>query len=107
MGIPSTSRQTSQEYPTELEIALEGNLLTLKGERKAQQETTEHNYLRQEVEYGSFARTVALPEGVKADNIHATHHNGVLDITIPLPDSMAAKKVPIQIEGETPKQIAA
>jgi HSP20 family protein len=93
--------------PKDVEIAVEGNLLTLKGERKAQQEMKEDNYLRQEVQYGSFVRTVTLPEGVKADDVHATYHNGVLDVTIPLPDSLVAKKVPIQIEGEAPKQIAA
>lgn len=93
--------------PKEVEIAVEGNQLTLRGERKAQQEVKEDNYLRQEVQYGSFARTVLLPQGVKADNIHATYHNGVLDVTIPLPDSLVAKKVPIQIEGEAPKQIPA
>jgi HSP20 family protein len=93
--------------PKEVEIAVEGNLLTLKGERKAQQEVKEDNYLRQEVQYGSFVRTLTLPEGVKADDVHATYHNGVLDVTIPLPDSLVAKKVPIQIEGEAPKQIAA
>jgi HSP20 family protein len=93
--------------PKDVEIAVEGNLLTLKGERKAQQEMKEDNYLRQEVQYGSFVRTVTLPEGVKADDVHATYHNGVLDVTIPLPDSLVAKKVPIQIESEAPKQIAA
>ena len=93
--------------PKEVEIAVEGNLLTLKGERKAAQEVKEEAYLRQEVQYGSFARTVTLPEGVKAEDVQATYHNGVLDVTIPLPDSLVAKKVPIQIEGAAPKQIAA
>jgi HSP20 family protein len=92
--------------PKEVEITVEGNLLTLKGERKTQQETTDGNYLRQEVEYGNFVRTLPLPEGVKTEDVHATYHNGVLDVTIPLPASMVTKKVPIQIEGEAPKQIA-
>jgi HSP20 family protein len=93
--------------PKETEITVEGNLLTLKGERKAQQEMKEDNYLRQEVQYGRFVRTLILPEGVKADDIRATYHSGVLDVTIPLPDSLVAKKVPLQIESEAPKQIAA
>ncbi|HXG21225.1 MAG TPA: Hsp20/alpha crystallin family protein [Methylomirabilota bacterium] len=93
--------------PQEVEIAVEGNQLTIKGERKAQHEVKEDNYLRQEVQYGGFARTFMLPEGVKAEHIQAAYHNGVLDVTVPLPESMVAKKIPIRIEGEAPKQIAA
>jgi HSP20 family protein len=93
--------------PKEVELAVEGNQLTISGERKAEQERKENDYLHQEVQYGSFARTVTLPEGVQADNIHATYHGGVLEVTIPLPRSMVAKKVPIQTEGETPRQITA
>jgi HSP20 family protein len=93
--------------PKNVEITVEGTLLTLKGERKGQQETSEGNYLRQEVQYGSFVRTLPLPEGVKAEDVQAVYHNGVLDVTIPLPPSMGNKKVPIQIEGEAPKQITA
>jgi len=93
--------------PQDVEITVEGTELTLKGERKAQQERKEDSPLRQEVQYGSFVRTVTLPEGVKADEVHATYHNGVLDVTIPLPDALVTKKVPIQIESEAPKQIAA
>ena len=71
-----------------------------------QQETSENNYLRQEVQYGSLVRTVQLPQGVQAEDVYAQYHNGVLEVTIPLPTSMITKKVSIQIEGEAPKQIA-
>jgi len=71
-----------------------------------QQETSENNYLRQEVQYGSLVRTVQLPQGVQAEDVHAKYHNGVLEVTIPLPTSMITKKVSIQIEGEAPKHIA-
>jgi HSP20 family protein len=97
--------------PKDVEITVEGNQLTLKGERKVSQEQKEHqegaHCLHSEVRYGSFVRTFALPEGVKADAVQARYHNGVLEVSIPLPAAMATKKVPIQIQGEGRKQLAA
>ncbi|HXG21043.1 MAG TPA: Hsp20/alpha crystallin family protein [Methylomirabilota bacterium] len=93
--------------PKDVEITVEGNQLTLKGERKAQQEAKEGNYFHREVSYGGFARTFTIPEGVKAEDVHATYRNGVLELSIPLPASMVAKKIPIEIGGEERKQIAA
>lgn len=93
--------------PKDVEVAVEGNQLTIKGERKATQEAKEDAYLSREVRYGSFARTIALPEGVKADEVHASYRNGVLEISMPAPPSVAVKKVPVEIHGEERKQIAA
>jgi len=78
--------------PKDVEITVEGTLLTFKGERKGQQETSEGNYLWQEVQYDSFVRTLPLPEGVKAEDVQAVYHNGVLDVTIPLASSMGTRK---------------
>lgn len=93
--------------PKEVEISVEKNLLTIKGERKGQHEVKDGDYLHREVRYGYFVRTFTLPEAVKADEVNARYHNGVLEISIPLPASMAAKKVQIEIPAETRKQIAA
>ena len=94
--------------PKEVEITVENNQLILKGERKTQQEQKESGYLSREVHYGSFVRTFPLPEGVNAEEVQARYHNGVLEVSIPLPASMATRKVPVQIEGgEERKQIAA
>ena len=95
--------------PKEVEITVEGNQLTLKGERKAEHERQEGNYFHREVRYGSFARTFTIPDGVKAEDVHATYHNGVLELSIPLPASMLPKKVHIEVksQAEGRKQIAA
>jgi HSP20 family protein len=86
--------------PHDVELTVKDNQLTLKGERKAAQEQTNGNRLQQEVRYGAFARTFTLPEGVRAEEVHARYHNGVLEITVPLPAAKLPRKVPVQIAGE-------
>ena len=85
--------------PHDIELTVNDNQLTLKGERKVAQEQPNGNRLQREVRYGAFARTFTLPEGVKAEEVHARYHNGVLEITMPLPTAKLPKKVPVQIEG--------
>ena len=92
--------------PQAVELLVEENQLTLKGERKAEQEQQNGNRLAQEVQYGAFARTFTLPEGVTAEGLHARYHNGVLAITVPLPAAKLAKKVPVQIKSEEQQVIA-
>ena len=92
--------------PKEVEITVKDNQLTLKGERKAEQKQQNGNRLTQEVHYGSFARTFTLPEGVTAEELQAHYHNGVLEVTVPLPAAKLAKKIPIQIKGEEHQAIA-
>jgi HSP20 family protein len=86
--------------PQDVELIVKDNQLTLKGERKAAQEQKNGNRLRQEVRYGAFARTFTLPKGVKAEELQARCHNGVLEVTVPLPAAQMPKKVPVQIAGE-------
>jgi HSP20 family protein len=85
--------------PHDIELTVNDNQLILKGERKAAQEQSNGNRLHREVQYGAFARTFTLPEGVRAEEVHARYHNGVLEITVPLPAAKLPKKVPVQIEG--------
>lgn len=74
----------------EIDITLSNSTLTLKGEKKKEEEVKEKNYYRCEREYGSFLRTVQLPAEVKADGAKAIFKDGVLEIR--LPKSEAAKK---------------
>jgi HSP20 family protein len=72
--------------------------LTLSGERRREfDETREHLY-RSEREYGSFYRTIPLPEGVALDDIKATFADGVLEVSVALPAEQAAKPRKVQIE---------
>jgi HSP20 family protein len=87
--------------PKDVQVNVQGNLLTLTGERKFEKKTKEVDYLHQEFVYGKFDRTWELPEGVTTDKINAEYVNGVLEITAPiaavaLPKKIEIKTVPVE-----------
>ena len=86
--------------PQDVEVMVEGNRLTVRGQRKAEHEGSENGYLHREVQYGTFIRSFTIPEGVKAEEIQARYQNGVLELSIPLSASGLPKKVHIAIEGQ-------
>jgi HSP20 family protein len=90
--------------PKDVEVTVEGNRLTLRGQRKAEHERSDEGYFHCERQYGSFVRSFTIPDGVKAEDIQAKYHNGVLELTVPLPAEMLPKKVNIAIEGQTSGQ---
>jgi HSP20 family protein len=79
----------------DVEIKIEDNTLTLKGERKFEKETKEENYHRIERSYGSFYRAFTLPNYVDTEKIHAEHENGVLKISMPKRDEVKPRTVKI------------
>ena len=79
----------------DIEIKIEDNTLTLKGERKFEKETKEENYHRIERAYGSFYRSFTLPHYIDQDKIKAEHENGVLKITMPKKPELKPRKVKI------------
>ncbi len=79
----------------DIEIKLEDNTLTLKGERKFEKETRQENYHRIERSYGSFYRAFTLPNSVNLDKIHAEHENGILKITLPKRQELKPRNVKI------------
>lgn len=94
--------QVSVELPglkdEDVEISLEDNVLTIKGEKKQEETKEERNYHYAERSYGAFERSISLPDNIKADAISATFNNGVLNISIPKmanPPS-TVKKIPLK-----------
>ena len=79
----------------DIEIQIEENTLTIKGERKFEKETKEENYHRIERAYGQFCRTFSLPGHVNQDKIKAEHENGVLRILMPKKEEPKPKQVKI------------
>jgi len=79
----------------DIEIKVEDNTLTLKGERKFEKETKEENYHRIERAYGCFFRSFTLPAFVDQDRIEAEHENGVLKIRMPKRAELKPRKVKI------------
>ena len=88
----------------DIDVSVDGNILTLKGERKEERERREKDYQLRETRYGSFVRRLTLPEGAKTDDIHASYDNGVLEISLPF-DKKAISGRKVMIEGpETGKK---
>ena len=84
--------------PKDIDISLDKDILTIKGEKKQETEEKEENYHFIERTYGAFARSIRLPRGVHSDKINASYKNGVLRVT--LPKSEEAKKNEIRIKVE-------
>ena len=82
----------------DVDITLHDNVLTVSGERKAEQEEERSGYYVRERRYGSFSRSLTLPQGVDESKIHARYEDGVLEVTV---EGAAAVQEPkrIQIEG--------
>ena len=71
--------------PDEIEVEVEDGVLTVSGEHEEKTEEKEGRYLRRERRFGSFSRSMALPEGVRSEDIEATTSDGVLELKIPVP----------------------
>ncbi len=82
--------------PEQVEVAIAGDTLTLRGESKEENEVKEENYIRKERRYGSFSRSVTLPSGLKADKADATFENGVLTLKIPKTEEAKPKSIKVK-----------
>jgi HSP20 family protein len=79
----------------DIEVRLENNVLTLKGDRNFEKETKEENYHRIERAYGTFSRAFALPAAVNADKVSAEYRDGVLSIVLPKKEETKSKPIKI------------
>lgn len=82
--------------PKDVEITATGDQLTIRGKREQQREEKGRDFIHREVAYGTFERVVRLPGGINPDQIKASYNNGVLELTVPLPEQSHTRKVPIQ-----------
>ena len=74
----------------DVNVDIENNRVTIRGERRSEHKEEEKGYYRTERSYGSFYRSLPLPEGVDADKAAANFNNGVLEITMPAPAKKTA-----------------
>jgi HSP20 family protein len=82
--------------PKDVNVSLMENVLTVKGERKADHETKGKRYFVHEVAYGTFERSFELPEGVDAAQVEAKHANGILSLKIPAPKAATPKIIDVK-----------
>lgn len=93
--------------PKEMEIFAQGNLLTIRGERKITRKAKEAEVYEEEIAYGVFERTLRLPEGVNPEKLTAEYVNGVLEITAPVAAAALPRKIEVKTAVAMVKQIAA
>ncbi len=83
--------------PKDLDIRVESNILTIRGERKFEKKVDEDNYLRVERSYGSFSRSFSLANTVNPEAIKADYSNGVLTLTIPKREEAKPKQIKVNV----------
>jgi len=83
--------------PEDVEVTVENNVLTIKGETRQEVDDKQRNFHRVERRFGSFQRTIGLPTTVKADQIHASLTNGVLRLEIPKADEVKPRKISVNV----------
>jgi HSP20 family protein len=84
----------------DIDVSLEGDVLTIKGIRKEESEVKEEDYYRAERSFGEFRRSIRVPEGTKPEDIKATFKDGVLEVTAPKPKEAEreSKKVKVEVQ---------
>jgi HSP20 family protein len=83
--------------PKDLDIRVENNILTIRGERQFEKNVNEENYLRVERAYGSFARSFSLANTVNSEAIKADYQNGVLTLSIPKREEAKPKQIKVNV----------
>ena len=83
----------------DIEIAVEDDLLTVRGQKIAEEEVANKDRFIKERRFGRFERRIPLPDGVKAEDIEAAYDKGVLTVKVPLPaeEAPVAKRIPVSI----------
>lgn len=88
--------------PDDVDVSLEGDILTIRGEKSEERKVSEEDRYMHERTFGSFQRRIAVPAGVSADSIEAKFENGVLTVEVSLPEEKTSesKRIPVR----TPKK---
>ncbi len=83
----------------DVNLELENNVLTVSGERKAEHDDSKEGYYRVERSWGTFSRSLTLPDGVDPEAVRADFDRGVLEVRIPKPEARKPRKVSISVGG--------
>lgn len=87
----------------DIDVRVENNTLTIRGERKFESEVHRENYLRVERAYGTFTRSFSLPNTVSTETIRAEYQNGVLSVHMPKREESKPRQVKIAVSGNGKK----
>jgi HSP20 family protein len=83
----------------DLDLRIENNTLTLRGERKFEKKVNEESYFRVERRYGSFSRSFSLPNTVNSEAIKAEYKSGVLTVVLPKREESKPKQIKVAVNG--------
>jgi HSP20 family protein len=83
----------------DVKIEVEDNVLTVSGERRTEHESKQEGYHRVERAFGSFSRSLTLPNGVDAEAVEASFDKGVLEVRIPKPEERKPRRISISAAG--------
>lgn len=83
--------------PKEFDISVTGNILTISGEKREESEERKGNVYRAERRFGSFRRSVTLPENVDTEKVSADYDRGVLTVHLPKSEKAVAKRIPVSV----------
>ena len=89
--------------PDDVKVEVVNDSLVIQGERKVEREEKDGGVQRTERQYGLFYRSIPLPEGADLEHANAKFQNGMLEVTIPVPQQKQ-NRLPIRIEGQTKPQ---
>jgi HSP20 family protein len=87
--------------PGDIQIEVEDNVLTIKGERKFEEKVDDERYYRVERRFGSFQRSLALPQGVKAADVSAQYEDGILEVRVPKAEVEKPQKIEVKAAKRT------
>jgi HSP20 family protein len=82
----------------DIKVTVRDNIIAISGERSSETEEKDKTYHRIERSYGRFSRTIALPSAVDAAKIKASYKDGVLQVTLPKPESAKPRQVDVEIK---------
>jgi HSP20 family protein len=86
--------------PEDIDVSISGDVLTIRGETKAEKKVEKANYIRQERRYGAFSRSLTLPSTVVADKATAEFENGVLILTLPKAEEVKPKTIQVKAKSK-------
>jgi HSP20 family protein len=115
-NLPVDIRQSDEAYtieasvagfrPEDVEVTFDEGVLTIRGQRKSEQEQKQGSYVRRERKMTSVYRQISLPAEVRADEISANFEHGVLTITVPRAQKAQPKRIQVQSgAGQQPGQV--
>jgi len=86
--------------PEDLNVSIIGDILTIRGETKAEGEIKKENYIRRECRCGSFCRSLAIPLPVMTDEAEAEFENGILTLTLPKAEEVKPKAIKVKAKSK-------